>query len=300
VFQTRLGRMLCGSSEDVLGNSSLRRLVNGVQLIFTSPPFPLLRKKKYGNEIGRQYVEWLAAFAEPFRKMLKPDGSLVVEIGNAWEPGTPAMSTIPIQALLALKEAGGFTLCQEFIWHNPARLPSPAQWVTIERIRVKDSFTRIWWLSPTSRPKASNRKVLQPYSRSMKRLLTNGDYNSGGRPSEHIIGTESFLVNHGGSIPPNVLSVSNTRSTDKYQEYCRAYGFGVHPARMPASIPEFFIRMLTDERDIVLDPFAGSNTTGAAAERLNRQWLSIEQDRDYAMGAAGRFSKDAYYPKTHD
>ena len=70
-----------------------------------------------------------------------------MEIGNAWESGRPTMSTLSLRALLAFLEAGGLHLCQQFISHNPARIPSPAQWVTVERIRVKDSFTNVWWMS---------------------------------------------------------------------------------------------------------------------------------------------------------
>src|SRR5439155_14560952 len=136
------------------------------------------------------------------RNLLKKKGSIVIELGNAWEPGRPVMSTLALRALLTFKELGGFELCQEFICHNPARLPTPAQWVTIERIRFKDSYTRLWWLAKTDRPKASNRHVLKDYSPAMLRLLRTGKYNAGKRPAGHDIGKKSFLVNHGGAIPP--------------------------------------------------------------------------------------------------
>jgi site-specific DNA-methyltransferase (cytosine-N4-specific) len=221
--------------------------------------------------------------------MLKRNGSIVIELGNAWEPGRPVMSTLALQALLSFKEQGGFQLCQEFICHNPARLPTPAQWVTIERIRLKDSYTRLWWLARVDRPKANNRRVLKEYSASMQRLLRSGKYNSGKRPSEHHIGEKSFLTNHGGAIPPNVLTISNTRSRDAYQDYCRRKGLPQHPARMPVELAQFFIRFLSEPGDWVLDPFAGSNTTGAAAESLGRNWISIEPEDPYIKGSIGRF-----------
>ena len=102
-----------------------------IQLVFTSPPFPLNNKKRYGNLTGTAYINWLKDFALLFCSMLAPDGSIVIELGNAWTPGRPVMDTLALEALLAFKEAAKLNLCQEFICHNPARLPSPAQWVNM-------------------------------------------------------------------------------------------------------------------------------------------------------------------------
>lgn len=180
-------------------------------------------------------------------------------------------------------------MCQQFVWYNLAKLPSPAQWVNVDRVRVKDSFTHIWWMSKTPKPKADNRKVLVEYSESMKKLLKNQKYNSGIRPSEHNIGEESFLKNNEGAIASNVLVSSNTQSFNGYLSYCRERKIDLHPARMPIDIPVFFIKMLTDENDLILDPFGGSNTTGEAAEKLNRNWLAVELNEHYIQGSKGRF-----------
>ncbi len=302
-FQTDLGLMYQGDSEQVLRKRPLTDRIGQIQLLLTSPPFPLNKKKKYGNLTGEAYLKWLTGMAPLFRDYLKPDGSIVLELGNAWNPGSPTMSTLPLKALLGFLEAGRLNLCQEFICFNPARLPTPAQWVNVERIRVKDAFTRVWWMSPSERPKANNRRVLTEYSKSMQDLLRKGTYNSGHRPSGHNIGAKSFLSNNGGAIPPNVLvpteqvedlplfevlPIANTRATDDYQKYCRNNGLPVHPARMQEKLAEFFIEFLTDEDDLVLDPFAGSNTTGAVAERLRRKWVSVELDSEYVAGAEAR------------
>jgi site-specific DNA-methyltransferase (cytosine-N4-specific) len=287
--------MLRGLAEEALKHRDLDPIRGKVQLIFTSPPFPLNTKKKYGNLKGEEYLQWFAGFGSLFRELLALDGSIVIELGNSWEPGLPTMSTLALKALLRFQEANDLHLCQEFICHNPARLPSPAQWVTIERIRLKDSFTRLWWLSPTARPKANNKNVLKEYSPSMLRLLKTKQFNAGKRPSEHHISEESFATDHGGAIPPNVLSIPNTRANDLYQEYCRAHGIVFHPARMPSDLPEFFINFLTDPDDIVLDPFGGSNTTGAAAEKLSRHWISVEPKTDYIQGSLGRFERNSIH-----
>lgn len=288
-FRTTRGTTFKGTAESVLSSKEFSKYEGKIQLIFTSPPFPLNRKKKYGNLQGEAYVHWLANFAQTFRRFLKKDGSIVLELGNAWEPGKPVMSPLALRALLAFLDAGQFYLCQQFIIYNPARLPSPAQWVNVERIRVKDSFTFVWWMSTTERPKADNRRVLRPYSDSMLRLLKTKRYNAGTRPSEHHIGAKSFLTDNKGAIPSNVITLSNTASSDDYLRYCRANKLLPHPARMPIALPEFFIKFLTNPRNLVLDPFGGSNTTGAAAEKLKRRWLTIEADENYIQGSRGRF-----------
>jgi site-specific DNA-methyltransferase (cytosine-N4-specific) len=284
--------MYCGLAEKTLSQHPLTDLAKSVQLIFTSPPFPLNTKKRYGNLNGSEYVDWLAEFGPRFRNLLADKGSLVIEVGNAWEPGRPVMSTLALRALIALQEKADLRLCQEFICYNPARLPSPAQWVTVERIRVKDAYTRLWWMSASDRPKADNRRILQPYSAAMRQLLKRRKYSSGPRPSQHHIGAASFLVDHGGSIPPNVLTISNTKSNDRYQQYCRENGIVGHPARMPLDLASFFIKFLTEPGDLVLDPFAGSNTTGFAAETLKRRWISIEASEDYVEASFPRFYLD--------
>lgn len=290
-YSTAWGTMYKGTAEALLPSAPVVSLRGKVQLIFTSPPFPLKRKKKYGNLTGAAYVEWLGDLAPRFKELLTPTGSIVIEVGNAWEAGRPVMSLLALQALLAFTERAGFSLCQQFVCDNPARLPGPVQWVNRERIRVKDSFTHVWWLAATDRPKADNRRVLRPYSGSMHKLLARRQYNSGPRPSGHDIGAKSFLTDNGGAIPSNYLSFSNTNTTDAYQAYCRAKGIRRHPARMPIGLAEFFIKFLTDEGDLVLDPFAGSNTTGAAAEALRRRWVGFEPRDEYIFGSRARFAE---------
>ena len=320
IYTTDLGAAHCGDSLKLLKSRAFEAHKGKVQLAFTSPPFPLNTKKSYGNLQGEDYIRWFAQFAPLLREMVTDDGSIVIEIGNAWMPGEPVMSTHVLEAFLRFLKKGDLHLCQEFIWYNPARLPSPIEWVNKERVRVKDAFTRIWWMSPTTRPKADNRKVLREYSPSMKRLIETGRYNAGARPSEHHIGAESFKADNSGAIPPNVggvdalpsldgiitpngfagyleetsnlLKAANTLSSDSYRKFCLERGAPVHPARMPSTLVEFFVKFLTDEGDVVMDPFAGSNTTGAVAQSLRRRWLSVEADWTYAAHSIGRFAPE--------
>ena len=293
-LSTAMGQAILGKAEDVLLSSEFSLvLADQVDLIFTSPPFPLNRKKRYGNKQGEEYIEWLTSFAPLFKKVLKDNGSIVLELGNAWEPGRPVMSTLALKALLSFLETGEFVLCQQFVWYNPARLPSPAQWVNVERIRVKDAYTHLWWMALTDRPYADNREVLTEYSDSMKKLLERKAYNTGRRPSEHKIGERSFLTNNSGAIPSNLITLANTQSSSDYLNYCRTWNLRPHPARMPIGLAEFFIKFLTKTDGLVLDPFAGSNTTGAAAETLSRQWFSIEPNESYLEGSLGRFDNES-------
>lgn len=287
-FETELGKLYLGDCEKLLSDFIVSNQPKA-DLIFTSPPFPLNRKKKYGNMTGEEYLNWISSLAPLLSQMLSDTGSIVIEIGNAWEKGCPVHSTLPLETLLEFKKSANMFLCQEFIYYNPSALPAPIEWVNKRRIRVKDSFTRLWWLSKTSEPKADNRNVLLPYSKQMEKLLKSKQYNYGKRPSQHVIGKNTFTVNNGGSIPGNVLISSNTRAKDGYLSYCKTNNLEIHPARMSRDIPEFFIRFLTQEGDLVLDPFAGSNMTGFVAESLNRKWIGIEVNKEYAEGSKGRF-----------
>lgn len=261
-----------------------------VDLIMTSPPFGLVRKKTYGNVDADGYVAWFHPFGLEFLRVLKPTGSLVIDIGGAWNPGVPTRSLYHFELLIMLCKDLGFHLAQEVFWWNPSKLPTPAEWVTVRRIRVKDAVNCIWWLSKTPWPKASNRRVLIPYSDSMKNLLKNG-YKAQKRPSGHDISTK-FTVDNDAAIPPNLLAVANTESNSYYLRYCKEKGLPQHPARFPSDVPEFFIRMLTNPGDLVLDPFAGSCVTGEVAERLRRKWICCDTMQDYLAGALARFKRD--------
>lgn len=258
-----------------------------VDLILTSPPFALKRKKEYGNEDEDKYVDWFMSFASDLHRMLKPDGSFVLDLGGAYMPGFPVRSIYQFELLVRLVREAGFYLAQEFFHYNPARLPAPAEWVNVRRIRVKDSVNVVWWLSKSQNPKADNRQVLKPYSESMKGLLKNG-YKAKLRPSGHDI-SEKFSKDNGGAIPPNLLELANTDSNSAYQKACRDAGLKVHPARFPPGFAEFFIKFLTNDGDMVYDPFGGSNTTGYVAETLGRRWVVSELSQEYLEGSIFRF-----------
>lgn len=278
-----------------------------VNLVLTSPPFALTRKKEYGNERSEDYIAWFLPFASEFRRILTDDGSFVLDLGGAYLPGHPTRSIYQYELLVRLHHELGFHLAQDFFHYNPSRLPAPAEWVNVRRIRVKDSVNVVWWLSKTEYPKADNRKVLQPYSESMLQLLKTG-YKPRLRPSGHDI-SGKFQRDNKGAIPPNllrsaepenVLALANTESNSAYLRRCKAAGIKPHPARFPQSFASFFIKLLTDEGDVVLDPFAGSNTTGYVAEQLSRTWIAFELQEDYLAGSRLRFEVPLVVPEKEE
>jgi len=289
VYQTRFGRAVLTRAEDYLPQMP----ENSVDLVITSPPFALLRQKAYGNVDQAEYVDWLVSFGPLVHRVLKETGSFVLDLGGAYQRGVPCRSLYNFRVLLRLCDEHRFCLAEEFFWHNPAKLPSPIEWVNKRKIRAKDSVNTVWWLSKSENPKANISNVLAPYSDRMKKLIEDPDafYTPKGRPSGHDI-SKCFGKDNGGAIPSNLLQYPNTESNSIHIRLCKANGVPPHPARFPLALPEFFIRFLTDSGDSVLDIFAGSNTTGEAAEKLGRHWIALECDREYLIGSAFRFMQD--------
>lgn len=293
-YETESGAAYLGDSQELL-----KELPSAsVNLAFTSPPYALHFKKEYGNVSKDDYVHWFLPFAREIQRVLTEDGSFVLNIGGSWNPGKPTRSLYHFKLLIALVDDLGFHLAQECYWYNPAKMPAPAEWVTVRRVRVKDSVEHVWWLSKTPFPKADNRNVLRPYSADMLRLAKRG-VKTTVRPSGHNITATFDKLESGGSIPSNVLDdqlatdmfiAGNNSANDQYTMRCKEAGIKIHPARFPPTLPEFFIKLLTNEGDVVLDPFAGSNTAGAVAERLGRRWIAMELLEEYLAASKFRFA----------
>lgn len=285
-YTTRLGHAYCGDSRELLAQLP----DNSLNLVMTSPPFALLRKKEYGNQEQQAYVAWLAEFGALVYQKLRDDGSFVLDLGGAYQKGVPARSLYNFRVLLHFCDELGFHLAEDFYWYNPSKLPSPIEWVNKRKLRAKDAVNTVWWFSKTAWPKANVANVLVPYSERMKKLLKAPDefYTPAKRPSGHDI-SAGFAKNNGGAIPSNLLQIPNSESNSQYLQGCKAVGVKRHPARFPAKLPEFFIRFLTEPGDVVLDIFAGSNTTGAVAEAEGRRWLAFENRLDYLAASTFRF-----------
>jgi DNA modification methylase len=281
-YETQFGKAYLGDSLDLM-----RLLPDAsVNLVVTSPPFALVYKKAYGNKDQHEYMEWFLNYAREIYRLLPEDGSFVVDIGGAWNKSTPTRSLYQYKLLIGIVEEVGFHFAQDCYWYNPGAIPAPAEWVNVRRIRVKGAVNLVWWFSKTPWPKADNRKVLKPYSDDMTRLIKRG-VKATIRPSGHVI-TDKWK-DHGGAIPSNLLEMGNNDANGPYLKACKEAGLPVHPARFPKGLPEFFIKLTTDENDLVLDPFAGSNVTGEVAEHLGRRWIAMEVREDYLKGSQLRF-----------
>lgn len=287
VYRTRNGACYLGDSKELLTQLP----EESVDLVVTSPPFALLRQKAYGNKDQADYVEWLCSFGVEVRRVLRETGSFVLDLGGAYQRGAPVRSLYQYRVLLKMCDEVGLFLAEEFFWHNPAKLPSPIEWVNKRKLRAKDSVDTVWWFSKSEWPKADIRNVLVPYSERMKTLLKNPEkfYKAKDRPSGHEISMGFGSPGNGGAIPPNLLQIPNTESNSSYLRLAKLVGLEGHPARFPAAVPEFFIKFLTDPDDLVVDIFAGSNTTGRVAEQLGRRWLAMELNADYVAASALRF-----------
>jgi DNA modification methylase len=285
-YETEYGKAFLGDTLKIIKHFPN----NSINLVLTSPPFALTSQKEYGNKQEQDYVDWFLKFSSEFKRVMTNDGSFVVDLGGAYLPGHPTRSIYQYELLCRLVKEQNFFLAQEFFHYNPARLPAPAEWVNVRRIRVKDSVNLVWWLSKSEYPKADNKKVLRPYTEAMKTLLKKG-YVAKKRPSGHDI-TNKFNKDHGGAIPPNVLELGNNESNSFYMLKCKESGMKPHPARFPKRFAEFFIKFLTDQDDTVFDPFAGSNTTGYVAELLQRKWISCELNEDYIKNSLIRFEEE--------
>jgi site-specific DNA-methyltransferase (cytosine-N4-specific) len=289
LYSTSLGSAYVADSLEMLDQLP----DNSVNLVMTSPPFALQRQKDYGNKDENEYVDWLAQFAKLVHKKLKEDGSFVVDLGGAYRKGIPVRSLYNYRVLIKFCDEIGFHLAEEFFWFNPSKLPSPIEWVNKRKIRAKDSVNTVWWFSKSEWPKANVSKVLAEYSDRMKKLIKDPEkyYTPAKRPSGHDIGA-SFGKDNGGSIPSNLLQISNSEASSKYLKLCKEVGLQAHPARFPAKLPEFFIRFLTEPGDLVVDIFGGSNTTGYVCEVEGRKWLTFEENRQYLAASAFRFMQD--------
>ena len=288
-YSTKQGEAWCGDSIQLLKNVP----DGSVNLVMTSPPFALQRKKEYGNKDQHEYLDWITEFAKVVYRKLRDDGSFVLDLGGSYQKGAPARSLYNFRVPIRFCDDLGFFLAEDFYWHNPSKLPSPIEWVNKRKIRTKDSVNTVWWFSKTEWPKADVSRALAPYSDRMKKLLKDPDkfYTPKLRPSGHDIGA-GFGKDNGGAIPSNLLQIPNTESNGAYVKGCKTVGIKAHPARFPAKLPKFFINYLTDPDDLVIDIFAGSNTCGQVAESLGRRWISYDIDSQYVAASAFRFMDD--------
>lgn len=287
VWETSQGVALWGDAHAAAGIVE----DGSIDLLVTSPPYPLgtVRKPHESQLQERRHVDWLLGICERWKPKIADTGSLVLNVANTWIPGMPAQNAWVERLAIRLLDELGFFRAQEAFWNNPAALPSPAEWVTVRRQRVKPEVEHLlWFVKDPGRAKSDNRRVLVGYSASMRRRLAEGGERGATRPSGHALAHGAFGVDRGGAIPGNLVRVANTESGSLYQRLCQDARLPVHPARFPLALPQRFIQLTTEPNDLVADCFAGSGTVAEAAERLGRRWIVCDLSLTYLAGSAFR------------
>ncbi|EAZ97475.1 site-specific DNA-methyltransferase [Marinobacter sp. ELB17] len=290
-FSTELGVALWSLNDDVLN-----ALNAPITLVLTSPPYPLQTARAYGNPNLNQYIDFVVESLRPIAKHLEPGGSICLNLSNdIFEPGIPARSLYRERLVIALADELKLWKMDELIWHNPCKPPGPIAWASKKRNQLNVAWEPVYWF--TNNPalvKSDNRRVLQPHSERHLKLIEAGGTASARTASDNAYRTRKGAYGKptAGKIPRNILTFPhNCPAQSRYKKAARELGIAPHGAPFPLSLATFLIRFLTEPGDLVIDPFAGSLTTGDAAQREGRRWLMIECMWEYLRAGATRFQE---------
>lgn len=292
-FRTDLGVAIFGSSGDIFKSMDVP-----VTLILTSPPYPLARGRRYGNPDEKEIVNFITETLAPVIENLTEEGSLVLNVGqDCFMPGSPARSTYIERLVLALCDNFNLNLMERAVWNNPSKAPGPLQWASRTRQQLNSGYEPILWFSKNPhKVKSDNRRVLEPHSEKHLKLIADGGEKRVATYSDgaYRLRVGSFGNATAGKIPRNVITRGHRCAYGlQYQKAATALGLPIHGAGQPLSIADFFIRFLSEEGDLVLDPWGGRMMTGLAAEMLNRTWMCGEIALQYVRGGAELFREKA-------
>ena len=282
-YKTRSGKAYAGDAMELI-----KHIPDGsISLIVTSPPYALKNGKKYGNVDSMAYVRWFMPFVDEFYRVLREDGNLVLSIGRDMTIGTLAESPWNFKLFAELRENEKFYLKGEFAWAGPTPSSVPEEWIRVKRVGIKDAVNYVWWFTKNSRFNYGRKNALSPYISKVMRTIERRKYAE--LRSVEYNADGPVLRDYRYSVLIKFLTVGDRESDRRYVEACRNHNVKAHPARYPLRLPEFFIKYLTERGDVVLDPFAGSNTTGEAAEGIGRLWIAFEINSEYLDGSMFRF-----------
>ena len=296
-YSTHLGLAIWGDNKHFFRGFSEK-----IACVVTSPPYPLQRSRAYGGPTEAQFVDFICETFEPLVRNLLPGGSIAINISNdIFIQGTPARSMYVERLTLALHDRLGLHLMDKIVWANPCKPPGPTQWASRTRQQLNSGYEPVLWM--TNQPKAcfaSNQRVLVPHSEKHAKLLARGGENRSA-----VYGDGAYSVKPGsfgnitaGTIARNVLRFpSGGRSNHDMRAKVKAASLPMHGALMPLGLAKFLVEFLTqpDAQHLVVDPFAGWNRTGLAAELLGRPWVSTELMAQYAAGGSYDFVDCAGY-----
>jgi site-specific DNA-methyltransferase (adenine-specific) len=249
-----------GDCEDVLREYP----DNTFDLIVTSPPYADKRKNTYGGVAPEKYVKWFLPRSEQFLRVLKPTGTFILNIKEKAENGE--RHTFVLELILELRRQG-WLWTEEFIWHK--KNCYPGKWPN----RFRDAWERCLQFNKTRHFKMNQKAVMVPMGDwATARLKALGRNDIVRFDSQVGSGFGKNIANWLGrdkAYPSNVLHLATECSNKS------------HSAAFPEALPDWFIRLFTDEGDWVLDPFVGSGTTCAVAQRLSRNSVGLEIKKEY-------------------
>lgn len=285
---TRLGLAIWGNHKDVFS-----RLDLPITLCLTSPPYPLAKPRAYGGPTREEYVDFVCDALEPIVRNLRPGGSIALNISNdIFESKSPARSLYRERLAIALYERLGLHKMDELIWENPSKPPGPTYWSSLNRFHLTSTWEPVLWF--TNDPVnviADNRRVLVPHKPAQERLIARGGalrqarYGDGAyKLREHSYGAATA-----GAIPRNILRYQhNCPDKAAAVQFSLQNNLPVHGATMPLALADFLVRYLSDQDDLIVDPFSGWGTSAVAAERNKRRWITTELMGEYALVHAHR------------
>ena len=265
-----MDEIICGEASAVLSKFPDATF----DLIVTSPPYADSRKRTYGGIHPDEYVEWFDPIGAQLLRVLKPSGSFVLNIKERVVSGE--RHTYVIELILALRRQG-WLWTEEYCWHKKNSFPG--KWPN----RFRDSWERCLHFTKQKQFKMNQDDVMVPMgSWADGRLKNLSDTDKRRDESRVSSGFGKKILNWVGrelAYPSNVLHMA----TECYNQS--------HSAAFPQALPEWFIKLFSDEGDLVLDPFLGSGTTAVAARDLNRRYFGIEIQPDYCDLARERLDK---------
>lgn len=235
-----------------------------VHLIVTSPPYADRRQDSYGGIHPDKYVEWFLPISAQLKRVLKPDGSFILNIKERVVNGE--RHTYVMELVLAMRKQG-WLWTEEYCWHK--KNCYPGKWPN----RFRDAWEHCYHFTKQKEFQMFQEEVMVPIGRwSEKRLakLTMNDVVRDESRSQSGFGKRvANWIGREKVYPTNVLYLA-TEVTNKN-----------HSATFPLDLPSWFIRLFTKPGDIVLDPFIGSGTTAMAARKLGRHFVGIEIKPEY-------------------
>lgn len=260
--------------------------------IISSPPFPLRQPRAYGGPTETQYTDFISHALEPLVRNLAPGGSVVLQLGDVFMPGSPAKSTYIEELVLELPRRLGLHFMNRITWSSN-KPPGPIQWSSIRRTQLVDGAEYcLWFSNDPNNCFADNRRILEPHTETHKKLIARGGENrtSVNGDGAYRLKPGSYRNQTEGRIPRTVWNISNTCSSQRaYKARARELGLQPHGATMPLELARKLVRFLTEVGQLVAEPFAGSQTTPLACELEGRPWVSCDTVFDYVRGGAERF-----------